>query len=79
MPRVKLDRFITSIPVKSIPSVQDVIQLPIAEPIVADLAPAIDVPVKPTLKRLAGTAFLIDVDTGLVYLEPSILKALKNS
>lgn len=32
-----------------------------------------------TLKKLAGTPFVIDVDTGLVYLEPAILKSMKNN
>lgn len=52
-----------------------------------DLAPAIVPtsipvtiqPVKEQLKKLAGTPFLVDVNSGLIYLEPTILKALKNN
>lgn len=80
MPRVKLDRLVDSKPSTTRK------QSPIAEepPKGADLAPAIaTLPVNnhltPTLKKLAGTPFLVDVDTGLVYLEPTLLKALKNN
>lgn len=52
----------------------------------ADLAPAIDTsipvtinPVKGQLKKLAGSPFWVDVDSGLVYLDDKILRALKNN
>lgn len=41
--------------------------------------PVNNIPVKGQLKKLAGTPFVVDVETGLVYLEEKILKALKNN
>ena len=83
MPRSKLDRINeldgkTPNPRKYTPKQQPAI--------VADLAPAIVtfIPVSNTpsiraTKKLAGTPFVVDVETGLVYLEEKILKALRNN
>lgn len=83
MPRTKLDKMnelsgMTPNPRKYPPKQEPAI--------VADLAPAIVtfIPVSNTpsirvTKKLAGTPFVVDVDTGLVYLEEKILKALRNN
>lgn len=81
MPRVKLERLVESKPSTSRKHTSNAEEQPIG----SDLAPAIvtfNHPVTNQLsirKKLAGTPFLVDVDTGLVYLEPTLLKALKNN
>lgn len=54
--------------------------------IVPDLAAAIDTfipvsntPIKGVTKKLAGTPYWVDVETGLLYLDEKILRALKNN
>jgi hypothetical protein len=90
MPRSRLDKLneldgkIPN-PRKYTPKQQPAVDAPIG----ADFNPAIDssIPVNITLdkgalmirKKLAGTPFWIDVETGLVYLDEKILKALKNN
>lgn len=84
MPRTKLDRLNErdnnpNHPVNKEPSIVGAIG--------ADLAPAKaspssrnnSQPVKGELKKLAGTPFVVDVETGLVYLEEKLLKAIKNA
>ncbi len=36
-------------------------------------------PVKGELKKLAGSPFMVDCETGLIYLEEKLLKAIKNA
>lgn len=83
MPRTKLDRLnekdkTPNHPVNTKPCKESAIGDDLAPAIVPSI-PVNNIPVKGELKKLAGTPFLVDVDSGLVYLEPLILKAMKNS
>lgn len=89
MPRTRLDRLNkldTSIPVNSTPqkglakdaaieALADHFSAAIVEPHL----PVNNSHMKDRLKKLAGTSFLVDVETGVVYLDPVILRALKNN
>lgn len=85
MPRTRLDRLNkvdNHIPVNITPEKDAAIEA-LAEhfgaAIVEPYLPVNNNLIQDRLKKLAGTNFLIDIETGLVYLDPKILKALKNS
>lgn len=93
MPRTKLDKInelsgMTPNPRKYPPKQQPTIEAiaELCKPTVYDLSAAIVpsipvtiIPVKGQLKKLAGTPYWVDVDSGLLYLDEKILRAIKNN
>lgn len=88
MPRCKLERLVDNPtpPRKYPPKQGPAIEADLSAAIVPSI-PVTNTPLKAanlaeqvkTLKKLAGTPFVVDVETGIVYLEEKILKALKNN
>lgn len=92
MPRCKLEKLVDNpspprkYTRKPEPAIDHQVALVEEQPIVPDFSAAIETfnlpvitPSTKELKKLAGTPFLVDTETGLIYLEPTILKALKNN
>lgn len=84
MPRCKLEKLVDnpSPPRKYPPKSKPAIDAPIGSDLAPAIVPSIPVtiqPVKGELKKLAGTPYWVDVDSGLLYLDEKILKALKNN
>lgn len=88
MPRCKLERLVDNPtpPRKYPPKQGPAIEADLSAAIVPSI-PVTIIPVKAanlaeqvkTLKKLAGTPYWVDVDSGLLYLDEKILRAIKNN
>lgn len=80
MPRCKLERLVDNPtpPRKYPPKQGPAIEADLSAAIVPSI-PVTIIPVKGQLKKLAGTPYWVDVDSGLLYLDEKILRAIKNN